>query len=120
MVVTTADLLGGVRRIVMVGPGGKLEPASVVAKDATSDVALVNVPVDVPVAPFANDTGLSGGSPDLTLSFVPAGAAIARAALHARGGDRRGDGHRRRSGRRHAGHHLLPRHRRPSPRGTRC
>ena len=75
MVVTTADLLGGVRRIVMVGPGGKLEPASVVAKDATSDVALVNVPVDVPVAPFANDTGLSGGSHDLMLSFVPAGTA---------------------------------------------
>jgi S1-C subfamily serine protease len=74
MVVTTADLLGGVRRIVMVGPGGKLEPASIVAKDTTSDVALVNVPLDVPVAPFANDSGLSGGSPDLLLSFVPAGA----------------------------------------------
>ncbi|MGD0749401.1 MAG: S1C family serine protease [Acidimicrobiales bacterium] len=73
IVVTTADLLGGVRRIVMVGPGGKLEPASIVAKDATSDVALVDVPVDVPVAPFANDTGLNGGSPDLLLSFVPAG-----------------------------------------------
>ena len=73
LVVTTADLLRGAERIVMVGPGGKLEPASIVAKDATSDVALVDVPVDVPVAPFANDTGLNGGSPDLLLSFVPAG-----------------------------------------------
>ncbi len=75
MVVTTADLLGGVRRIVVVGPGGKLEPASIVARDTTSDIALVNVPEDVPVAPFAGDSGLNGGSPDLTLSFVPAGGA---------------------------------------------
>jgi len=75
MVVTTADLLGGARRIVMVGAGGKVVPASLVAEDTTSDIALVNVPVDVPVAPFANDTGLGGGSPDLLLSFVPAGAA---------------------------------------------
>ena len=59
----------------MVGPGGKLGPASLVAEDTTSDIALVNVPVDVPVAPFANDTGLGGGSPDLLLSFVPAGGA---------------------------------------------
>ncbi len=57
----------------MVGPGGKLEPASVVAIDSASDVALVSVPVDLPVAPFADDTSLSGGAPDLTLSFVPAG-----------------------------------------------
>jgi S1-C subfamily serine protease len=73
LVVTTADLLVGVQRIEMVGPGGRLERASVVATDATSDVALVDVPVDVPVAPFADDAGLSGGSPDLMLSFVPAG-----------------------------------------------
>ena len=80
LVATTADLLGGLQRIVMVGPGGKLEPASVVGRDATSDVALVNVPVDVPVAPFADDGGLSGGSPDLTLSYVSAGGASV--ALH--------------------------------------
>ena len=42
LVATTADLLGGVRRLVMVGPGGKLEPASVVATDKASDVALVD------------------------------------------------------------------------------
>ncbi len=75
VVATTADLLSGVRRIVMVGPGGKLEPASVLATDSTSDVALVTVPVDLPVAPFADDSSLSGGSPDLTLSYVPAGGA---------------------------------------------
>jgi putative serine protease PepD len=71
VVATTADLLGGVRRIVMVGPGGQLEPATVVATDRASDVALVDVPEDLPVAPFADDASLSGGSPDLTLSLVP-------------------------------------------------
>ena len=73
LVATTADLLSGVHRITMVGPGGKSEPASVVATDATSDIALVDVPDDLPVAPFADDTNLDSGTPDLTLSFVPAG-----------------------------------------------
>ena len=80
LVATTADLLVGADRIVMVGPGGKLEPATVVATDAASDVALVTVPQDLPVAPFADDAALNGGSPDLTLSFVPAGGASV--ALH--------------------------------------
>ena len=61
LVATTADLLGGLQRIVMVGPGGKLEPASVVAEDKTSDVALVSVPEDLPVPPFADDTTLASG-----------------------------------------------------------
>ena len=80
LVATTADLLVGAHRIVMVGPGGKLEPATVVATDKASDVALVTVPEDLPVAPFADDAGLGGGTPDLTLSFVPAGGASV--ALH--------------------------------------
>jgi putative serine protease PepD len=73
LVATTADLLGGLRRIDMVGPGGKLQAASVVATDKTSDVALVSVPVDLPVATFADDSGLDSGTPDMALSFVPAG-----------------------------------------------
>jgi S1-C subfamily serine protease len=80
LVATTADLLVGASRITMVGPGGKLEPATVVATDKASDVALVTVPEDLPVAPFADDGGLNGGTPDLTLSFVPAGGASV--ALH--------------------------------------
>jgi S1-C subfamily serine protease len=74
LVATTADLLTGLRRIDMVGPGGTLQAASVVAMDKTSDVALVNVPEDLPVAPFADDTDLDSGDPDLALTFVPAGA----------------------------------------------
>jgi S1-C subfamily serine protease len=73
LVATTADLLGGLQRIDMVGPGGKLQTASVVAMDKTSDVALVSVPLALPVATFADDSGLDSGSPDMALSFVPAG-----------------------------------------------
>jgi putative serine protease PepD len=73
MVVTTANLLNGVQRIDMIGPGGKLEQASVVGMDATSNVALVNVPVDVPVAHFADDGDLGGGAPDIALAYEPSG-----------------------------------------------
>jgi len=80
LVATTADLLGGLRRIAMVGPDGKLQAATVVATDKTSDVALVSVPLALPVATFADDSGLDSGSPDMALSFVPAGghAAVLR------------------------------------------
>jgi S1-C subfamily serine protease len=74
LVATTADLLGGLRRIDMVGPDGALQPASVVGTDKASDVALVDVPRDLPVAPFADDTGLQGGTADMALSFVAAGS----------------------------------------------
>ena len=73
LVATTADLLVGLRHLDVVGPGGALQAASVVATDKTSDVALVNVPEDLPVAPFADDTDLDGGDPDLALTFVSAG-----------------------------------------------
>jgi S1-C subfamily serine protease len=74
LVATTADPLTGLRHLDVVGPRGTLEAASVVATDKASDVALVNVPEDLPVAPFAADTGLDSGDPDLALTFVPAGA----------------------------------------------
>ena len=75
MVVTTADLLTGVRNIAMVGADGKLEQASIVGTDATSDVALVEVPVDLPVAPFADDGTLAGGAPDMVLGLAGTSAA---------------------------------------------
>ncbi len=73
LVATTADLLSGLEHLDMVGPGGKLQGAAVVATDKTSDVALVNVPEDLPVAPFADDSTLQSGTADLALTFVPAG-----------------------------------------------
>jgi putative serine protease PepD len=84
LVATTADLLGGLERIVMVGPGGAHRAASVVATDKTSDIALVNVPEDLPVAPFADDTNLDSGTPDLALTFVSAGGG--KVALHCTAG----------------------------------
>ena len=91
-------------------PRGQLEAASVVAMDKTSDVALVNVPEDLPVAPFADDTDLDSGDarpgPHLRGRRRPRH----RAALHAgRGGHRRG-GHRQRSRHHHAVDHLVARH----------
>ena len=78
MVVTTANLLAGVQRIDMVAPGGKLQQASVVGTDTTSNIALVNVPADVPVAPFSDDGALGGGAPDTALAYAPgAGSSVA-------------------------------------------
>jgi S1-C subfamily serine protease len=73
LVATTADGLSGRQRVVMVGPDGRAEPASVVAEDKTSDVALVSVAEDLPVATFSDDTDLASGAPDMALTFVPAG-----------------------------------------------
>jgi S1-C subfamily serine protease len=73
LVVTTADALDDVQGVYLVGPGGKLERASVVARDRQSDIALVNVPEDVPAAPFADDAALAPGTPDVALNLVPAG-----------------------------------------------
>jgi S1-C subfamily serine protease len=47
----------------------------VVGVDDASDIALVSVPDDVPVAPFADDAALSTGSADMSLSVAPPTAA---------------------------------------------
>ncbi len=73
LVATSADALGGLQHIVVVDPAGATHAASLVATDRASDVALVEVPEDLPVAPFADDATLAQGAPDLTLSFVGAG-----------------------------------------------
>jgi S1-C subfamily serine protease len=70
LVATTADALSGLRSLSMVGKDGRLLGARVVGMDNQSDVALVTVPDDVPVAPFADDAGLVGGSPDMTLTLA--------------------------------------------------
>jgi S1-C subfamily serine protease len=74
VVVTTADLLRGALWIDIVGSGGRLQRASVAATDDGSDLALVEVPVDVPVAPFSDDGGMTPGTPFLTLALVPDGS----------------------------------------------
>ena len=71
-VATTADQLSGLESIDMVGQGGKLRHASVVAIDHRSDIALVSVPDDVPVPRFSDDDRLTNGSADLTLTTASA------------------------------------------------
>ncbi len=75
VVVTTGDVLRGALWIDMVGSGGRLQRATVAATDSGSDLALVDVPVDVPVAPFSDDGSLSTGTTSLTLGLVPDGSA---------------------------------------------
>jgi S1-C subfamily serine protease len=84
LVVTTADLLSGLQQISMVDSAGKLERATVVGVDKPSDVALVNVAEDVPVAPFTDDAGVNNGAADMLLSYVPTGGSTV--ALHATAG----------------------------------
>ncbi len=72
-VATTAADLSGLRHIDMVGPGGRLLPASVVAVDHSSDIALVAVPDDVPVPPFSDDVSLHSGGADMILTTAMAG-----------------------------------------------
>jgi S1-C subfamily serine protease len=69
LVATTAAGLAGLRRLDMVGPDGHLLSASVVGLDSASNLALINVPDDLPVAPFADDASLSSGTEDYTLSM---------------------------------------------------
>ncbi len=80
LVATVADPLSGARSITALGPDGTSLTASIVATDPASDVALVDVSEDLPVAPFADDTNLTGGSSAMVLSLVPAGGP--RLALH--------------------------------------
>jgi serine protease Do len=67
-VATTAGDLSGLRSLDMVGPDGHLLRSSLVAIDRTSDVALVEVPDDLPVPTFADDVALDNGSMDMTLT----------------------------------------------------
>ncbi len=78
LVATTADALTGLRSISMIGSHGSLQHASVVAIDHGSDLALVNVPADIPVPTFADDAGLGTGSPDMTLSLGATGSGAPR------------------------------------------
>ena len=71
LVATTADLLKGVRQVSVIGVDGHDEPAPVIGIDSTSDIALVEVPEDLPVAHFVDDAGLAAGAADLTLGLVP-------------------------------------------------
>ena len=68
----------------MVGPDGHQLRASVVGIDDSSDLALISVPADIPVAPFVDDSTLLDGSAVLTLSMAATDAGVV--ALHGTAG----------------------------------
>jgi S1-C subfamily serine protease len=76
LVATTADALSGLRSISMVGTDGHLWRSSVMGIDRNSDIALITVPDDVPVAPFADDSQLNPGSSDMTLTLAGSGNGV--------------------------------------------
>ncbi len=63
LVATTADALSGWQSLSMVGKGGRVFGAQVVGIDPDSDVALVTVPENVPVAPSPTTPGWAGDPP---------------------------------------------------------
>lgn len=70
LVATTADGLSGLQSLWMIGTDGRRVRASVLSADGSSDLALISVPDDLPVAPFADDATLTDGSADMTLSMA--------------------------------------------------
>jgi S1-C subfamily serine protease len=76
LVATAADALKGKDDVSMIGTDGHPLPAKLVAIDRNSDVALIEVPDDVPVAPFADDTSLRNGSPDLALTLAGSSSGV--------------------------------------------
>jgi S1-C subfamily serine protease len=70
LVATTANALSGLRSLWMIGTDGRQLRASLMGVDGSSDLALVSVPADLPVAPFADDATLTVGTTDMALSMV--------------------------------------------------
>ncbi len=70
LVATTADGLSGLQSLWMIGTDGRRVRASLLSADGSSDLALISVPDDLPVAPFADDATLADGNPDMTLSMT--------------------------------------------------
>jgi putative serine protease PepD len=70
LVVTAANGLTGLDSLSMIGTDGRRLRASVLSIDSSSDLALISVPDDIPVAPFADDATLKDGSPDMALSMT--------------------------------------------------
>jgi S1-C subfamily serine protease len=71
-VATTTDLVRGASSIMMATATGNVR-ASVIAMDPTSHIALLQVPLDPPVAQFEDDSSLSRGAKTtvLTVSSTP-------------------------------------------------
>ena len=69
LVATSADALAGVTSV-DAWRGGRWIPATIVATDADSDVGLVRVPFEVPVAQFTDESGVSRGARVWTMAVT--------------------------------------------------
>lgn len=69
LVATTFDAVRGARSVTAVTAGGERERARVVATDRRSDIALVRISGDLPLARFAGDTSLSTGHPVMVMAL---------------------------------------------------
>lgn len=72
LVATTLDALAGARSVTAVTATGERLPASVVAGDPTSDIALVRVPEDLPVARFSADAAGAAGRRAIVMAATSA------------------------------------------------
>lgn len=74
LLATTADAVRGARSITAVTADGVHERATVVATDPTSDLALLRVSTDLPVAHFVDDGDVQAGRPGIALAVTPGGS----------------------------------------------
>lgn len=70
LVATTRDAVADARSITVLTAGGRREPARVVATDRSSDIALVRVDYDLPVARFADDTTVGAGHRAIVMAMA--------------------------------------------------
>jgi len=70
LVATTQDAVADARSITALTAGGRREPARVIATDRSSDIALVRVDFDLPVARFAGDTSVGAGHRAIVMAMT--------------------------------------------------
>jgi len=70
LVATTADAVAGARRVTAVTVAGKRVVARVVAVDHHSDVALLRLGTDLPVAPLADDSSVAAGRSAMVMAVA--------------------------------------------------
>ena len=70
MVVTTADAIAGASAVTAMSAGGRRAAATVIGLDEDSDIALLRVPMNLPVAHFADDGQLAAGHPAMVLALT--------------------------------------------------
>lgn len=70
LVATTLDAVADARSVTALTASGRREPATVVATDRSSDVALVRVSTGLPVARFADDTAVTAGRPAIVMAMA--------------------------------------------------